>query len=146
MSYLPLTRKSHTGPNLTPVLKNRIKAYSRRAKVKAGRTSVLLHAAKQQLTLLVHVELRESADSQEVSRRCTRGESEESVRSLQVKKHASEEIHPVFEIQGRHHQKYKIEVSVASEKGLMSSIFFLKKNEPTSERVFPSVSFLARCE
>ena len=130
MSYLIWTRKSHTLPNLTPVLKNRIRAYSRRAKVKVGRKSVLSHAAKQQVTLLVHVELCESeqlgchADSQEVSRRCTRGESEESVRSLQVKKHASEEIHPVFEIQGRHYQKYKIGVSVASETGLMSSTFF----------------------
>ena len=40
--------------------------------------------------------------------------------------HAGEEahkqrIHPGFEIQGRHHQKSKTRVSVAPQKGLMSS-------------------------
>ena len=40
---------------------------------------------------------------------------------------ASEGIHPGFETQGRPHQKSKTVVSVAPQKGLMSSIFFLKK-------------------
>ena len=41
-------------------------------------------------------------------------------------KHASKGIHPGFETQGRHHQKYKTGVSVALQKGEMSSKIFLK--------------------
>ena len=36
-------------------------------------------------------------------------------------------IRPVFETQGRHHQKFKTRVSVAPQKGLMSSKFIFKK-------------------
>ena len=38
-------------------------------------------------------------------------------------------IHPGFETQGRHHQKSKTGVSVAPQKGLMSSKRFLKKKK-----------------
>ena len=65
---------------------------------------------------------------QEVSRCCTRGESEDSIAcrqwSLQVWG-----IHPFFETQGRHHQKSKTGLLVASQKGLMSSKFFFKKRK-----------------
>ena len=42
----------------------------------------------------------------------------------QAMKHACEGSHPGFETQGRHHQKSKTGISVAPQKGLMSSNFF----------------------
>ena len=42
-------------------------------------------------------------------------------------KHASKEIHPGFETQGRSHLKPKTWVSVAAQKELMSSKYFFKK-------------------
>ena len=41
--------------------------------------------------------------------------------------HASNEIHPGFETQGRSHLKPKTWVSVAAQKELMSSKYFLKE-------------------
>ena len=62
------------------------------------------------------------AGCQEVSRCRTRGESEDSF----ADRHASKGIHPGFETQGSHHQRSKIEVSPAKQKGLISSNCFLK--------------------
>ena len=45
---------------------------------------------------------------------------------MQVMKHTSKGLYPGFETQDRHHQKSKAEVSVAPQKGLMSSNFFKK--------------------
>ena len=48
---------------------------------------------------------------------------------MQVRKHASEVIHPGFETQSRRYQKSKTGVSVASQKGLVSyKNYFKKKN------------------
>ena len=49
----------------------------------------------------------------------------------QMMKHAIEGIIPGFETQGRRHQKFKTGVSVALQKGLMSSNFILKKQKKT---------------
>ena len=56
---------------------------------------------------------------------------------VQVTKHASDGIHPGFETQGRrHHNSKKTAVSVARQKGLMSSKYCFTKTE--SVHVFPS--------
>ena len=53
------------------------------------------------------------------------------LRITQVRKHAKG-IHPGFEIQGRRHQKSKTEVSVAPQKGLMSSKNLRKKEKKSN--------------
>ena len=70
---------------------------------------------------------------QEVKRCCTRGESEESLHSCDKTRKWT--IHSGIETQGRHHQKSKTRVSVALQKGLMSSKFLLKKIRMQSSRM-----------
>ena len=50
------------------------------------------------------------------------------IRCAQVRKHASEGIHPGFETQGRRHQKSKTGVSVDPQKGLVYYKNLKKKN------------------
>ena len=64
------------------------------------------------------------ADLYTVSRCCTRGESEDHTGEKACRKG----IHPGFETQGRHHQKSKTGVTVAPQKGLMSSKTSKKKH------------------
>ena len=53
-------------------------------------------------------------------------------------------IHPGFETQGRCHQKSKTGVSVSSQKGPVSSKFFLKKHDP-NEHSYPCTRLKTVC-
>ena len=62
----------------------------------------------------------------------------------QATKHPSEGIHPGFETQGRRHQISKIGVSVAPQKGLVSSEIFKKKKKEKKKGLTRTYSVAAR--
>ena len=55
---------------------------------------------------------------------------------VQARKHASQGIHPGFEIQGRHHQKSKRGVSVVPKKGLVSYKIFKKQKKKRGHKCY----------